>query len=92
MNHARTERLCEVATVDASGKRHVMQAMATSTYRAACCYYATACTDVAAGLPQPDWDTIYEVQVVGEERVYRFTHRKMMDWANREAERNSRTG
>jgi hypothetical protein len=34
--------------------------------------------------------TIYEVQPVGESVVYRVEHRKMLEWANRTAERHWR--
>jgi hypothetical protein len=37
------------------------------------------------GIPRLPNDVIYEVQVVGEQRVYRVRHRRMMEWANEQA-------
>jgi hypothetical protein len=37
------------------------------------------------GIPRLPDDIIYEVRVVGEQRVYRVRHQRMMAWANGQA-------
>jgi hypothetical protein len=37
------------------------------------------------GIPRLPDDIVYEVRVVGEQRVYRVRHRRMMEWANEQA-------
>lgn len=81
------ERLCEVTVLDSDGKPHTARMMASSTYRAACYYFSRACGEPGSNLPRPNNNTEYQVQIVGEDRIYRVSHRKMMEWANREAER-----
>ena len=84
------EKLCEVTVVDCYGRRRTIQVNAKSTYYAACAYYARTRANPTDNLPQSNDSTVYEVKIVGENQVFRVNHRKMMEWANREASRNAR--
>ena len=81
------ERECTVTVVDCYGQRRSIQTTAKSAYWAACHYYTRTRANAADNLPQVDDCTIYEVQIVGDPKVYRVNHRKMMEWANRISEK-----
>lgn len=73
--------------VDSNGVRHTLRLEASSLFRAALSYHChvAAMFPKALGMPKPEMDTILEVQVVGQERVYRVRFGTAMDWANRVA-------
>jgi hypothetical protein len=74
------------------GQRYVIRTEATSVFQAAinfgtmvrCLYPSTA------GYPEPGDGTVYEVRIVGGERVYRVRHERVWQWANAKAERMNR--
>jgi hypothetical protein len=84
------ERLCEVTVVDCYGVRRTIEVKARSTYAAACYYYSRSRANPTERLPQSNDATVYEVKIVGEQTVYRVNHRRMMEWANREAAKVAR--
>jgi hypothetical protein len=81
------ECLCDVSVTDEHGTRHTIRVMARSVNTAACYYFATSWSSPADRLPKVGDGTVYEVQPVGESVVYRVEHRRMLEWANRTAER-----
>ena len=82
------ERLCDVTVTDDASIPHTIRVMARSVNTAACCFFARSRSSPAEKLPGVNDGTIYEVQPVGESVVYRVEHRKMLEWANRTAERH----
>lgn len=78
------ERLCLVTVTDEQGQQHALEVTAESTFHAACLFAGTVATGwaVTHTLPRPGPGTVYEVQVVGEPRVYQVSHEAMMRWAN----------
>jgi len=74
--------------VDCYGVRRTIQVMAKSTYSAACHYFGRSRANPSDNLPQSNDSMVYEVKIVGEDRVYQVNHRRMLEWANREAQRN----
>jgi hypothetical protein len=84
------ERLCDVTVTDEHGARHTIRVMARSVNTAACYFFARSRSSPAEKLPSVMDGTIYEVQPVDEQVVYRVEHREMLEWANRTAERQWR--
>jgi hypothetical protein len=75
--------------VNIDGKRYAQEFEATSAFQAACYFCGLAIGTPALGIPRLPNDIIYEVRVVGEQRVYRVRHRRMMEWANEQALRSA---
>lgn len=73
-----------MTVTDEQGQRHSLEVLAESTYHAACLYAGHSGCGLPVGrfLPRDAPGTVYEVQVVGEERVYRVTSERMNAWAN----------
>ncbi len=62
---------------------------ARSIFHAACYFCGRALGTPMLGIPRLPKDVIYEVRVVGEQRVYRVRHERMMKWANEQALRSA---
>jgi len=82
--------LCRVTVTDSAGVSHTLDVMAASRNHAACRFWAEIRS--TPSLPQIRFedDTVYEVRPEGSETVHRVSHRKMLEWANREADRVNR--
>jgi hypothetical protein len=81
-------RLCEVA-VNIDGRRYAQEFEARSAFHAACYFCGLAIGTPMLGILRLPDDIIYEVRIVGEQRVYRVRHRRMMEWANEHALRGA---
>lgn len=84
------DRLCKVTVTDSAGVTLSLEVPASTRNHAACRFWAEVRS--TPRLPQINFedDTKYEVQPTGSETIYRITHRKMLEWANREGERMNR--
>jgi hypothetical protein len=82
------EKDCTVTVVDCYGVRRSIQVKAKSTYWAACHYFTRTRANPSDKLPQVHDGTIYEVQIIGDPKVYRVKHAKMLEWANRQGSKS----
>ena len=71
------------------GKRYAQEFEARSVFHAACYFCGLAIATPLLGIPRLPKDVAYEVQVVGEQRVYRVRHARMIEWANEQALRSA---
>jgi hypothetical protein len=72
----------------AGSSRHASycRVLARSTYHAAALFIGKARgKSPGQNLPLPDGKTIFEVRLIGEERVYRVLGERVQRWANDEA-------
>ena len=74
------DRWCTVTVTDATGKRHSLDALASSTYDAAHLYVAPAKAGSrsASALPTPPILTMFEVVANG--RLYHVSGRALQSW------------
>jgi len=80
------ERWCAVSVRDRQGITHTIEVLARSTYHAAALLIGKARgKSPGQNLPLPDANTIFEVRLIGEERIYRVLGEKVERWANQQA-------
>ena len=75
------KRLCDVTVQTPDGKRHTITVESESVYDAAIKFFGRAAAAFPGdALPKTTNDTVFEVRP-----VYRVTHAKLMEWANKKA-------
>ena len=80
------ERWCAVTVRDRTGVPHTIEVLARSTYHAAALFIAKARgKSPGQNLPLPDGNTIFEVRLIGGERIYRVLGERVERWANEQA-------
>jgi hypothetical protein len=80
------ERWCAVTVRDSQGVPHTVEVLARSTYHAAALFIGKARgKSPGQNLPLPDGKTIFEVRLIGEERIYRVLGERAERWVNEEA-------
>jgi hypothetical protein len=80
------ERWCAVTVRDAKGTPHTIEVLARSVFHAASLYVGTALgRSPGHNLPLPNADTIFEVRLIGEARIYRVVGKRVQAWANEQA-------
>ncbi len=84
------ERLCKVTVTDSAGC-HSLDIVAPSVMRAACYFWAQIRSNPSLHRIQFADDTLYQIQPEGSEKIFSVTHREMLTWAQREAERANRS-
>ena len=72
------ENWCTVTVTDATGRRHSLDVIATSTYDAAHLYVTHAKAQPQSGLPLPTVETVFEV--VNGGRVYTVVGAALQRW------------
>ena len=80
------ERWCAVTVRDGNGVPHTIEVLAHSLFHAASIYIGTALgKSPGQTLPLPNAETIFEVRLIGEERIYRVLGKRVQTWANEQA-------
>jgi hypothetical protein len=65
---------------------HTIEVLARSAYHAASLFIGkTRGKSPGQNLPLPDGKTIFEVRLIGEERIYRVLGARVEGWANEQA-------
>jgi hypothetical protein len=84
------ERWCAVTVRDGKGAPHTIEVLARSLFHAASLYVGTALgRSPGQNLPLPDSETIFEVRLIGEERMYRVLGKRVQAWANEQARKQN---
>lgn len=79
-------RWCAVTVRDEKGTLHTIEAPARSIFHAASLFIGTAHgKSPGQNLPLPSAETIFEIRLIGEERIYRVLGKRVQQWANEEA-------
>ncbi|MGI9071415.1 MAG: hypothetical protein ACR2JB_08895 [Bryobacteraceae bacterium] len=77
------ERWCAVTVRDERGTAHTIEVLARSTHHAASLFLGQARAKLPGqNLPFPTEKTIFEVRLIGEQRVYRVPGGRVQQWAN----------
>lgn len=83
------ERWCAVTVRDDQGKPHTLEVLARSTHHAAALFIGQARAKLPGrDLPVPTEKTIFEIRLIGEQRIYRALGARVQQWANEQARKN----
>src|SRR5205823_14894904 len=84
------ERWRAVTVRDAKGAPHTIEVLARSTHHAASLFVGQARAKLPGqNLPLPTEKTIFEIRLIGEQRVYRVLGERVQQWAYEQARKQN---
>lgn len=84
------ERCCAVTVRDEKGAPQTIEVLARSTHHAASLFIGQARAKLPGqNLPLPNERTIFEIRLIGEQRVYRVLGERVQQWANEQARKQN---